>query len=108
MQGTVWVLNDSADAAPEATAEVYLLNDGQRQKIAELKTGSVSARKNGKFGSFKLTIDKDVSERFTILIECPEHPEWNSSYELVHNKVVTSAGVTDAKVTDEDFSDFLK
>ena len=108
MQASVWVLNDNASEAPAAAAEVYLISNGVKTKLADIATNSVEARKNGKFGGFEFIVPEDLSTRFTIALECTEHPEWNSCYDLVHNSVVkeNSAIVTDS--ANDDFSDFLK
>lgn len=86
--GNVWLLNDSAEAAPAAQAQIFAVYGDQKIKLADIDTGSVEARKNGKFGSFEFVVSSDLPERFSIALECPAHPEWSSCYALVHNKTV--------------------
>lgn len=107
MHGSLWVLNDNADTAPAATATVYLVSGENKIKLADLSTEAVEPRKNGKFGSFDFVIPAKLPERFTIALECAEHPEWNSTYELVHNTIVRVSPVATAG-GDNSFSDFLK
>ncbi len=109
LTGTLWVLNDSPDAAPATTTTVYLVNGESRTKLATLDTAEVAPRKNGKFGSFTLDVPADLSERFSIVLECDEHPEWRSEYALVHN-IAADAQKADYRNGDgnDDFSDFMK
>ena len=108
MNGTLWVLNDNTDEAPAVSAEVYLVNGDRKTKLADISTEAVDPRKNGKFGGFEFKIPADLPERFAISLECAEHPEWNSTYALVHNTVVKHALATTADGDGDDFSAFLK
>ena len=108
MNGSLWVLNDNADEAPAASAEVYLVSGDTKTKLADVATEAVAARKNGKFGSFTFTVPAELPERFTITLECAEHPEWNSSYDLVHNTVAKDPSIVTVDGANDDFSDFLK
>lgn len=105
LNGTLWVLNDNADEAPAANAEVYLINGESKTKLADISTEAVAARKNGKFGSFELTIPADLPERFAISLECAEHPEWNSTYSLAHN-VTIKTGNEYVDAGKSEFADF--
>ena len=108
MVGTLWVLNDNSDMAPAASAKVYLINGDTKTELAKINTDAVAPRQNGKFGKFEFKIPKDLPQRFTIALECAEHPHWNSTYDLVHNTVVKDASVTVMDTGRENFSEFLK
>ena len=107
MQGRVWVLNDNASKAPAADVQVYLIADGAKIKLADISTDGVAARENGKFEEFEFTVPAELSERFTIALECAEHPEWNSYYDLVHNSVASESSFASEDTNNDDFSDFL-
>ncbi len=89
--GSVWVLNDSAEQAEACEVEVYLHNGGQKTKVANISTSSVAARENGKFAEFEISIGVGIDEQFSVSLECGAHPEWNSTYSLVHKKDKTDA-----------------
>lgn len=109
LNGTVWLLNDSPDAAPATHVYVYLTDGEQKKLLCTLDTDEVAARKNGKFGTFSFEIPKDLSERFCISLESEDHSEWNSSYDLVHNVAEDAQGpYIDSEQNDDDFADFLK
>ncbi len=108
MTGSLWVLNDNADEAPAVSAEVYLISGGTKTKLAVIETETVAARRNGKFGSFDFVVPADLPERFAIALTCAAHPEWNSTYHLVHNTTVTEASAETVYGSGDDFSDFLK
>jgi beta-mannosidase len=109
MEGTVWLLNDSATEAPARTAEVYLVCGDRREKIAEVKTDAVNARENGRFGSFTLPITDAVTERFSLQLVCPEDHALDSRYDFVCNHVLKKSAETVSKNGEnDDFSDFLR
>lgn len=104
----VWILNDNGGASEACEAKVYLCSDGEKKLIATIPVGSIGARQNAVAGEFVLEIDENVSERFSIAIEC-DIPEYCSVYDLVHNKnplVDPDAAPTEREI--EDISDFLK
>jgi 6-phosphofructokinase 1 len=70
----------------------------------------VEARKNGKFGTFRLAITSGIPERFSLELTCAAHPEANSRYALVHRLDLSlNEGKTSAATGgNDDFSDFLK
>jgi beta-mannosidase len=105
----VWVLNDSPDTALATRVSVYLIDGDNKTLLTTLDTQDVFPRQNGKFGTFTLNIDEDLSERFYISLECDTHKEWNSTYSLVHNRSKNACG-SDEYVNgkSDDFSDFLK
>lgn len=109
LTGRLWVLNDSPDVAPATRVSVYLLDGNTKTLLTTLDTQDVDARKNGKFGVFSLDITEDLSERFSISLECDDHKDWNSIYSLVHNRA-QGACRSDVSITTptDDFSDFLK
>lgn len=84
--GEVWLLNDSDTAADAATAEVYLVCGGEKTKIATLTTPAAAARANSRGESFEFTVPDTLPECFSISLECPAHPEMNSTYDFVHKK----------------------
>ncbi len=94
--GSVWVLNDSECEAEACKVEVYIVSGGAKTKIAEIETDSVSARENKKFGAFEISVEKDIDEEFSVLLECVAHPEWSSTYHLVHKKdAVATASISE-------------
>ena len=107
--GQLWVLNDSPDVAAAARVSVYLIDGERKTLLTTLDTDDVDARKNGKFGEFTLEIAEDLSERFSISLECADHAEWNSKYALVHKRT-PDAGGSDVYVAKNanDFSDILQ
>ena len=109
LTGTVWVLNDHAEAAPAERVSVYLHDGQEKTLLTTLDTAEVAPRANGKFGGFTLTVPEGLSERFAISLECEGHADWNSTYALVHN-VSSNAHRADNLKGDgnDDFSDFLK
>ena len=107
MQGRVWVLNDNSSDAPPSVAQIYLIDNGIKTKLADISTDSVTARENGKFGEFEFTVPAELSERFTVALECADHPEWNSYYDLVHNSVASESSFASEDTNNDDFSDFL-
>ena len=109
LTGTVWVLNDSPDTAPAEKVSVYLHDGEVKTLLTTLDTAEVAPRANGKFGSFTLDIPAELTERFSISLECEGHADWNSTYALVHN-VSPDAHRADNLKSDgnDDFSDFLK
>lgn len=109
MEGTVWLLNDCAEAAPAVTAEIYLLCGDEKRKLTELRTEEVAPRKNGKFAGFTLKITDEIPERFAISLECKENPALNSLYRFVRNTTLSNIKKTHTILGDnDDFSDFLK
>jgi beta-mannosidase len=110
MEGEIWVLNDSDTAAEPMEVEVTLVMDDVRMPIAKLATDAVEARKNGKFGTFRLAITSGIPERFSLELTCAAHPEANSRYALVHRLDLSlNEGKTSAATGgNDDFSDFLK
>ena len=59
------MLNDNAEAAPAERVSVYLHDGGSKTLLATLDTAEIAPRKNGKFGSFTLTVPESLSERFS-------------------------------------------
>ena len=110
MEGEIWVLNDSDTVAEPMEVEVTLVMDDVRMPIAKLATDAVEARKNGKFGTFRLAITSGIPERFSLELTCAAHPEANSRYALVHRLDLSlNEGKTSAAMGgNDDFSDFLK
>jgi beta-mannosidase len=109
LTGTVWVLNDNAEAAPAERVSVYLHDGGNKTLLATLDTAEIAPRKNGKFGSFTLTVPESLSERFAISLECDGHADWNSTYALVHNVSPDAHRADNIRGGgNDDFSDFLK
>ena len=106
LNGRLWVLNDSPDAAPATRVSVYLIDGEQKTLLQALDTKEVGARKNGKFGSFTLNIPEDLSERFFISLECDDHADWNSKYALVHKRTYKAAAYVTQNA--DEFSDVLQ
>jgi hypothetical protein len=110
MEGEVWVLNDSDTVAEPMEVEVTLVMDDVRMPIAKLTTDAVEARKNGKFGTFRLAITSGIPERFSLELTCKADPTVDSQYALVH-RADLAIGTDGASVSvggNDDFSDFLK
>lgn len=108
VKAKVWLLNDNGTSSTPCTAKVYLVSDGKKTELAAIPVGTVAARQNAVAGEFELEIDEQVSERFSVAIEC-ENVEYNSIYDLVHNRnplVDTDSAPIERTV--EDISDFLK
>ena len=84
MEGEVWVLNDCDEAVAPVTVQVDLVYGEERIPIAQVTTGAVGERSNGKFGEFNLLVNKEIPERFAIELICETNPEMNSRYQLVH------------------------
>lgn len=110
MEGEVWVLNDSDTPAEPMEVEVTLVCGEIRIPVATLMTEEVEARKNGKFGTFRLAITSGIPERFAITLTCKAHPEADSRYALVHRMDLHAGegSTTHATGGNDDFSDFLK
>ena len=90
-RGEVWLLNDSDTAADAVTAEVYLTCGGTKTKLKALTAPAAEARANARGECFEFTVSATLPERFSITLECPEHPERSSRYEFVHKKTATRA-----------------
>ena len=110
MEGEVWVLNDSDTVAEPMEVEVTLVMDDVRMPIAKLTTDAVEARKNGKFGTFRLAITSGIPERFSLELTCKADPTVDSQYALVHRAdlAIGTDGATVSVGGNDDFSDFLK
>ena len=108
LNGSLWVLNDNSCEAPAVCAEVYLISGNTKTKLTDISTDAVDARQNSKFGDFEFVVPADLPERFAISLECAEHPEWNSTYALVHNALVKSEESITVDSENDDFTDFLK
>ncbi len=105
LEGRVWMLNDSDKEQSECKADIYLVTDGKKTLIASVKTPKTGCRENSAGGSFELLITENLPERFTVSVESSD-PEINSSYNFVHNTVI-SAKSTIKAVSSSDMSYFV-
>ncbi len=86
-EGNVWILNDTDNEAVARSAKVYLISDGKKTLLCDASTPNAAARANGKGSAVAFDITSDISERFSVSVECEDAPELNSCYDFVHNKV---------------------
>ncbi len=105
--GEIWLLNDSDACAESCTATVSLVADGKKSILATLNVPAAAERSNACGDTFSFEISETLPERFTVTVECAEHPEINSFYNFVHNTVAVASGEI-AAVQSGDMSDFLK
>ncbi len=80
----IWVLNDSPEKAGALTVKAYLTYGETKRLLGTVNTCEVAPRSNDRFGSVSCRITADIPQRFALSLECAEHPEYNSVYDLVH------------------------
>ena len=97
----IWLLNDSADKCNELSADVYLEYDNVKKKLGTINTSEVSPRSNDSFGSVSFKVTSDLPPVFSISIECSEHPEYNSKYNLIHR--APDVGTAKKKIVDPNY-----
>lgn len=108
--GEIWMLNDSDDEIDETECNVYCICGDKKMLIKLAKAPAAKARSNSRGVSFEFKIPKDFPERFSISIESEKNPQYNSTYDFVHNKIL-DLSVLNRKIVqkkNDDFSDFLK
>lgn len=85
-RGTIWMLNDCAEASLAGSVEAWLVCGEQRTLLAKSTVDAVEPRKNEKFDSFSFEINETIPERFRVELVCPEQDTYSSTYTFVHKK----------------------
>ena len=103
----VWFLNDTFKNTPDSTATIYLIQNGEKTALKTISIEPVKAKTNKKLESISFTVTDELSEKFSIEIQCHENPHISSTYNFVHNKIAKlSNDVTCPNGNSDDFSYF--
>jgi len=89
----IWMLNDSYDVIEPVDIEVHIEGD-DRIKVLTWHCPGAAANTNTPGPKLKLVLPKWSGERFRIIINIPNRPEWESEYGLLYRqKEQTEDGV---------------
>ena len=82
LKAEIWLLNDSSESIKPTDIRVYLEADGKRNRVYTVPTDTVDPRTNKKFGEFSFEVTDDIPSVFKLIMEVPDHPEYNSEYTM--------------------------
>lgn len=82
----IWVLNDTFCTIPEGKILVKLLTENEEIQILEWSFPRVESNKNLSGPSARFKLPKWNTDRFKVILEVMDSPEFNSEYTLIYRQ----------------------